>query len=86
MSKLFHPLFLLLARSTHDELVRQIQYLKVESQILRSKLPKRVTLTPGARFLAVNGHNLQRMALGKLTWARSRNSRQLIPSLVPRIS
>jgi putative transposase len=40
---------LALGRSDHDQLIAQIQYLTIENQILRSKLPKRVSLTPKER-------------------------------------
>jgi putative transposase len=40
------PKMLSLGRSDHDQLIAQIQYLTIENQILRSKLPKRVSLTP----------------------------------------
>jgi len=49
MSKIFHPLMYLLACATRQELARQVQYLKTENQILRSKLPKRITVTPDER-------------------------------------
>jgi len=49
MVKPFHALFLLLAQPTDAELVRQIQYLKVENETLRSKLPKKITITPDER-------------------------------------
>lgn len=49
MAKLFHAFSLTLGRSTHAELIRQIQYLKVENEMLRSKLPKRITVTPAER-------------------------------------
>ena len=49
MVKPFHALFLLLAQSAHAELVRQIQYLKVENETLPGKLPKKITITPGER-------------------------------------
>ncbi len=49
MFKPFHALFLMLAQSTHDELIRQNQYLKVENETLRSRLPKRITVTPAER-------------------------------------
>ena len=35
--------------ATHSELAAQVQYLKIENEILRSKLPKRVTVTPAER-------------------------------------
>ena len=49
MLKPFHALFLFLAQATHDELIRQIQYLKVENEMLRGKLSKRITITPSER-------------------------------------
>jgi putative transposase len=39
----------MLASLTRSELARQIQYLKAENEILRAKLPKRVTVTPRER-------------------------------------
>lgn len=49
MPRLFHPLLLILANATHRELAAQVQYLKTENQVLRSKLPKRVQVTPAER-------------------------------------
>lgn len=46
MSRIFHPIFYLLASVTQKELARYIQYLKTENRILRDKLPKRITVTP----------------------------------------
>ena len=46
MSRFFHPLIALLASMTRSELARQIQYLKAENQVLRGKLPRRITVTP----------------------------------------
>jgi hypothetical protein len=43
MPRLFHPLLLILANATHRELAAQVQYLKAENAVLRSKLPRRVT-------------------------------------------
>ena len=34
---------------SRSELARQIQYLKAENEVLRSKLPKRITVTPSER-------------------------------------
>ena len=45
MKNLFQPLLLLIAGATQKELARQVRYLKVENEILRSKLPARVTVT-----------------------------------------
>jgi putative transposase len=38
-------LMLVIARSTEKELVRQVSYLKAENQILRSRLPDKISLT-----------------------------------------
>ncbi len=45
MKNLFQPLLLLIAGATQKELARQVRYLKVENEILRSKLPARITVT-----------------------------------------
>ena len=45
MKKVFQALLLMLARATDRELARQVQYLKAENEILRSKLPARVSVT-----------------------------------------
>ncbi|MCM2374673.1 integrase core domain-containing protein [Aporhodopirellula aestuarii] len=44
MANIVHPLLTLLASLTRQELAQQIRYLKAENEILRSKLPGRVTL------------------------------------------
>ena len=49
MTRLLHPLPLLLARATEKELVLHIEYLKTENRILRSNLPKRIHVTPAER-------------------------------------
>ena len=41
----YTSLMLVIAKSTAKELARQVSYLKAENQILRSRLPKRLTLT-----------------------------------------
>ena len=46
---LFRSLLLVIAGSTQRELARQVRYLKVENEILRSKLPARITVTPKER-------------------------------------
>ena len=43
---IFHPLLYILVSATRQELARQVNCLKTENQILRSKLPKRVLVTP----------------------------------------
>ncbi len=45
MPRFIQPLLLLLARLTDRQLAGVVQYLKAENEILRSKLPKRVTVT-----------------------------------------
>ena len=42
-------LFFQPARATQPELIRQVQYLKVENRILRARLPRRVVVTPGEK-------------------------------------
>ncbi|WP_145093158.1 hypothetical protein [Anatilimnocola aggregata] len=44
MVNVFQSLLLVIAGATQKELARQVKYLKVENQILRSKLPKRITV------------------------------------------
>lgn len=46
---LYRSLLLVIASSTQRELARQVRYLKVENEILRSKLPARITITPKER-------------------------------------
>lgn len=45
MAAIIHPLLTLLASLPRQELARQVTYLKAENQILRSKLPKRISLS-----------------------------------------
>ncbi len=42
---IYTSLILLIAHSTEKELARQVSYLKAENQILRSRLPDRISLT-----------------------------------------
>jgi putative transposase len=49
MRNVYRSLLLLLAGATQKELARHVRYLKVENQILRSKLPDRVQVTPQER-------------------------------------
>jgi putative transposase len=46
MPRFVQPLLLLLARLTDRQLAAVVQYLKVENEILRARLPKRITVTP----------------------------------------
>lgn len=66
MAKLFHALFLMLSQATSDDLIRQIQYLKVENEILRGRLPKRITLTPAERSRLVKFGKLVGPAIREL--------------------
>src|SRR5690242_14686475 len=50
MPRFLQPLLLLLARLTDRELAAAVQYLKAENEILRGRLPKRVTVTPRERL------------------------------------
>src|SRR3972149_9627079 len=49
MARIFHPLIMVLARATQAEMAGMVDYLKTENRILRSKLPKRVNVTPAER-------------------------------------
>jgi putative transposase len=49
MTTALHPLFSLFASLTRQGLAREVAYLKAENQLLRSKLPKRITLTDQQR-------------------------------------
>lgn len=46
MKNLYHQLLLVIAGSTQKQLASQIQYLRAENAILRSKLPRRISVTP----------------------------------------
>ena len=45
MASIIHPLLALLASLSRQELARHVTYLRAVNQILRSKLPERVTLS-----------------------------------------
>jgi len=49
MRAAINALLLLLAQATDRALARDVQYLKVENQVLRSKLPRIVKVTPQER-------------------------------------
>ena len=49
MTPIFRSLLLVVAGATQRELARQVRYLKVENEVLRSKLPARITVTPKER-------------------------------------
>jgi putative transposase len=50
MERLFQPLLFLLARCSRNELIRQIEFLKAENEMLRKRVPrKKITLTHDER-------------------------------------
>jgi len=50
MSKrILHPLFNLLGSLTHQEMARQVSYLKEENKVLRGRLPDRISTTENER-------------------------------------
>src|SRR5215475_14347560 len=49
MGRLLQPLLVYLSVATDRELARQVQFLREENRILRSKLPERITVTPRER-------------------------------------
>lgn len=52
--------------STEDELAHQLRYLKIENEILRSKLPKRISITPFERNRLLHFGKLVGAAIGQL--------------------
>src|SRR3989338_161020 len=46
---IFQEFLALLGKVVHSDLIRQMEYLKVENEILRSKCPKRITTTPAEK-------------------------------------
>jgi len=53
LARFFHPLIAMLTSMTRNELARQVQYLKAEKKILRSKLPGVIPVTLSERKLLV---------------------------------
>jgi putative transposase len=49
MTRFLHPLLLLIAKFTNKELAHLVEYLLTENRCLRSKLPKRIEVTPAER-------------------------------------
>ncbi len=68
MKNLYHSLLLLIAGSTQKELASQIRYLKIENDILRSKLPKRVPVTDKERNRLVKFASKWRSARRWASW------------------
>ena len=54
MSRFFHPLLFMLACSSKQDLARQLHYLKIENEILRGRLPKRIVVRPDERRRLLN--------------------------------
>ena len=67
MTNLFQSLLLVIAGATQKELARQIKFLKIENEILRSKLPRRITITPRERHRLVKFAQKLGKALRQLT-------------------
>ena len=67
MRNIYTKLLLLIAGATQKELARQVQYLRIENQILRTKLPTRVPVTPQERNRLVRfGARLSKAMLHQL--------------------
>jgi len=49
MISIYRSLLLVIAGATNKELARQVRYLSVENDVLRAKLPARITITPKER-------------------------------------
>jgi len=49
MKWFMHPLLALIADATEPEMAKYIEYLKVENQILRDRLPKKIDTTEAER-------------------------------------
>ncbi|WP_254508175.1 integrase core domain-containing protein [Anatilimnocola floriformis] len=57
----------MIAGATQKELARQVKYLKVENEILRSRLPQRITVTPKERVRLIKfAHKLGGKVLSQL--------------------
>ena len=46
---IFQEFLALLGRIVHSDLIRQMEHLKVENEILRAKCPKRITTSPAEK-------------------------------------
>ena len=66
MKNIFQSLLLVIAGATQKELARQVKYLKVENQILRARLPKRIMVTPKERTRLIKfAHKLAAWCSGR---------------------
>lgn len=53
MRRFINPLLLWLAQANHSDLIRQVECLKTENEILRGKLSKRIRVTDIAESVRV---------------------------------
>ena len=65
---IYTSLLLVLAGASNKELTRQVKYLKVENEMLRPQLGKRVVVTPASGFcrLSLPGSWQQRLSIKPL--------------------
>jgi putative transposase len=66
MQNIYRSLLLVLAGATQEELARQVRYLTVENQLLRSRLPRRINVTPQERNRLVRFGSKLGSALNKV--------------------
>lgn len=57
------PKLMAFGRSDHDQLIAKLQYLTIENQILRGKLPKQISLTHRERRRLIRFGKAARPAL-----------------------
>jgi putative transposase len=81
---LFHPLLLLIAKSTDSELARQVEYLKAENQILRKRVTKQLRLDESEKRLLVKlGQAVGKGVSALLTAVSYRTYRRWVKLYVP---
>ena len=66
MKNVYHRLLLVIAGVTQKELAQYVRYLKIENQVLRSKLPRRASVTDNDRATLVKFGSKLGGALDKL--------------------
>ncbi len=87
MAAFFNILLLILARSSCDELIQHIQFLKVENEILRAKLPERIPIMPAERAHAMYTRLVtpdQRVPIGRVAM-KSRRPDTAVSALWARV-
>jgi putative transposase len=69
MSRLIQPLLFIFARCTKNELIRQIEFLKAENELLRKRVPlQRIILKPAERHRLIElGNGLGTKHKGLIT-------------------